>query len=127
MLTDKCAVITGSTSGIGLGIARALAGQGCNIMLNGFGERSKIEKLRSGLGAEFKVMAGYHEADVSKPAEIIQLVEHCTKELGGVDILVNNAGIHVAPVRNFLRKSGMQSSPSICRPAFTRSALSCRR
>ncbi len=102
MLTSKTALITGSTSGIGLGIARALAAQGVNIMLNGFGDSAEIEKQRLGLAAEFKIKAGYHGADMTKPAEIVQLVEQCTRELGGIDILVNNAGIqHVAPIEEF--------------------------
>ncbi len=102
MLANKTAIITGSTSGIGLGIARALAAQGANIMLNGFGDASEIDRLRLALAAEFKVRVGYHGADMTKPAEILQLVEYCTAELGGVDILVNNAGIqHVAPVEQF--------------------------
>ncbi len=102
MLTNKTALITGSTSGIGFGMARAFAAQGANIMLNGFGERSEIEKLRAGLVSEFQVRVGYHDADMAKPAEILELVEQCGKELGGLDILVNNAGIqHVAPIEEF--------------------------
>lgn len=102
MLSNKTAIITGSTSGIGLAIARALAAQGANIMLNGFGDMNEIEKLRSALAAEYKVKVEYHGADMSRSTEIVELVEQCTRELGGVEILVNNAGIqHVAPVEEF--------------------------
>ena len=101
-LTGKVAVVTGSTSGIGLGIARALAGAGADLMLNGFGEASAIEALRERLGAEFKVRARYDGADLAKPAEVRHLVERATAELGRVDVLVNNAGIqHVAPIEEF--------------------------
>src|SRR4051794_8872767 len=102
LLRGKVAVVTGSTSGIGLGIARALAGEGADIMLNGFGEKAAIEALRKELAAQFKVRVGYHGADLSKPVEVRQLIAHAVSELGGVDILVNNAGIqHVAPVDEF--------------------------
>ena len=102
MLKGKIAIVTGSTSGIGLGIARALAGAGADVMLNGFGEASAIETLRAGLAEEFGVRAGYHGADLSKPEEIADLVATAANRLGAVDILVNNAGIqHVAPVEEF--------------------------
>lgn len=102
MLKGKAAVITGSTSGIGLGIARALAGQGASVMLNGFGDPGEIETLRQGLSKEFGVKTLYHPADVSRPAEIKQLIEESSRALGAVDILVNNAGVqHVAPVEEF--------------------------
>ena len=101
-LKGKIAVVTGSTSGIGLGIARALGAAGADLMLNGFGDKSAIEALRKGLASEFKVRVGYHGADLSKPAEVRQLIAHAVSELGGVDILINNAGIqHVAPVDEF--------------------------
>ena len=102
MIKGKSALVTGSTSGIGLGIARALAAEGANVMLNGFGDAAAIEKLRRGLGEEFKVKVGFSGADISKPAEIHALVRSAAEELGGVDILVNNAGIqHTAPVESF--------------------------
>ena len=102
MLKGKVAVVTGSTSGIGLGIAHALAGEGVDLLLNGFGEAAEIERLRSGLAAQHGVRVAYSGADMSKPAEIQALVEQATRELGRVDILVNNAGIqHVAPVHEF--------------------------
>ena len=101
-LKGKCVVVTGSTSGIGLGIARAFAAQGCDIMLNGFGDAAQIEKLRAGLAAEHGVAVVYSSADMSKPAEIAALVDQAEKRFGSVDVLVNNAGIqHVAPVEKF--------------------------
>ena len=102
MLKGKNALITGSTSGIGLGIARALAGQGCNIMLNGLGDPDKIEAIRAGIASEYGVAACYHGADMTRPEEIADLVATTAAKLGCVDILVNNAGIqHTAPVENF--------------------------
>jgi 3-hydroxybutyrate dehydrogenase len=102
MLKGKSALVTGSTSGIGLGIARALAAEGANLMLNGFGDAAEIERLRAGLAAEFKVKVAYHGADMSKPAQIRDMVAAAARELGAVDVLVNNAGIqHTAPVEEF--------------------------
>ena len=102
MLKGKSAVVTGSTSGIGLAIARALAKEGANVMINGFGERSAIESERAGIEKEFGVKSIYSGADMSKPAEIRQMIADATRELGSVDILVNNAGIqHVAPIEEF--------------------------
>jgi 3-hydroxybutyrate dehydrogenase len=101
-LKGKTALVTGSTSGIGLGIARALAGQGADIVLNGFGDAGEIEKLRKGLIDEFKVKAIYALADMSKPDEIYAMVKKALAELGPIDVLVNNAGIqHVAPIQDF--------------------------
>jgi 3-hydroxybutyrate dehydrogenase len=102
VLKGKSAVITGSTSGIGLGIARALARQGCNIMLNGFGDAEAIESLRAGLAQEFGVAAAYNGADLSKGEACAALIADSEARFGAVDILVNNAGIqHVAPVEEF--------------------------
>jgi 3-hydroxybutyrate dehydrogenase len=102
MLKGKVAVVTGSTSGIGLGIARALAAQGADLMLNGFGDAAEIEKLRAGLAAEFKVRALFNGADLSRPAETKDLIQSAIRDLGRVDILVNNAGIqYVAPIEEF--------------------------
>jgi len=102
MLQGKVALITGSTSGIGLGVARALARQGADIVLNGFGEAGAIEKLRRGLCDEFKVKAIHIAADVSKPDEIYALTQKALAEFGRIDVLVNNAGIqHVAPIQDF--------------------------
>jgi 3-hydroxybutyrate dehydrogenase len=98
MLNGKTAIVTGSTSGIGLGIAKALAAQGANIVLNGFGDVDGPKAEIAALGAQ----VGYHGADMSKPAEIEAMVQYATTTFGGVDILVNNAGIqHVARVENF--------------------------
>jgi 3-hydroxybutyrate dehydrogenase len=93
MLKGKSAVVTGSTSGIGLGIARALAGEGVNLMLNGFGDAAEIEKLRAGLAAEFGVKVLYDGADMSKGEAISAFIRTAEEGLGGIDILVNNAGI----------------------------------
>ena len=102
MLNGKTALVTGSTSGIGLATARALAKNGANLMLNGFGDGGEIEKLRAGLEKEFKIKARYSGADMSKPEEIAGIVRDTEKEFGAVDILVNNAGIQfVAPIENF--------------------------
>lgn len=98
MLKGKTALVTGSTSGIGLGIARALATQGANIVLNGFGDVDGPKGEIAALGAQ----VSYHGADMSKPADIEAMMQHATDTFGGVDILVNNAGIqHVARIENF--------------------------
>ena len=96
ILEGKVALITGSTSGIGLAIAKALAAEGAKLMINGFGDAAEIERECSELGA-------IHDgADMSKPAEIERMMKRCADELGGPDILVNNAGIqHVAPIEDF--------------------------
>ncbi|HEX7800496.1 MAG TPA: 3-hydroxybutyrate dehydrogenase, partial [Asticcacaulis sp.] len=100
-LSGKTALITGSTSGIGLGVAKGLAAAGANVMLNGFGEADAIEAERAGLEKDYGVKARFNGADLTKPAEIEALIRACD-ELGGVDIIVNNAGIqHVAPVEEF--------------------------
>ncbi len=98
MLKGKTALVTGSTSGIGLGIAKALARQGANIVLNGFGDSAGPKAEVEALG----VKVGYHGADMSKPAEIEAMMQYVAKEFGRTDILVNNAGIqHVANVEDF--------------------------
>lgn len=102
MLKNKTALVTGSTSGIGLGIARALAAQGCNVMLNGFGDAGAIEGIRAGLEKEYGVRAAYHGADLSQPEQIEDLVHITERTFGGVDVLCNNAGIQfVAPIDEF--------------------------
>ncbi|MBL8325640.1 MAG: 3-hydroxybutyrate dehydrogenase [Rubrivivax sp.] len=102
MLEGQSAIVTGSTSGIGLAVARALAQQGVRVMLNGFGDAAAVEATRAGLAAEAGVEVGYSSADMSRPAEIAQMVAQTEQRFGSVDILVNNAGIqHVAPVDEF--------------------------
>ncbi|KCB47952.1 3-hydroxybutyrate dehydrogenase [Bordetella hinzii] len=102
MLKGKVAVVTGSTSGIGLGIARAFAQQGANVVLNGFGDAAEIEKLRADLAAQHKVQVLYDGADLSKGEAVRQLVANTVKSLGRIDILVNNAGIqHTALIEDF--------------------------
>ena len=101
-LATKTALITGSTSGIGLAIAHALAREGANIVLNGFGDAAAIEAERAGIEAEFGVKAAYDGADMTDPAAIATMVAAAEARFGGVDILVNNAGIqHVAPIDEF--------------------------
>ena len=98
MLHGKTALVTGSTSGIGLGIAKALAAQGANIMLNGFGDVQGPQAEVAALG----VQVSYHGADMGKPAEIADMIARTHTVFGGIDILVNNAGIqHVARTENF--------------------------
>jgi len=98
----KTALITGSTSGIGLGIARAFAREGANVILNGFGDAAEIEQLRTAIEREFGVKARYDGADMSKPEAIETMMRTALAEFGSVDVLVNNAGIqHVAPIDEF--------------------------
>jgi len=102
MLKGKTALVTGSTSGIGLAIARALAQDGADVMLNDLGDAGEIEKLRAGIEKEFGVKARYNGADMTKPAEIAALVAATEKQFGAVDVLVNNAGIqHVDNIEDF--------------------------
>ena len=102
MLKGKNALVTGSTSGIGLGYARALAEQGANVTINGFGDAAAIEKERTGIEKDFGVKAAYSPADMTKPAEIADMIHAAEKTYGSVDILINNAGIqHVAPIEEF--------------------------
>jgi len=102
MLKGKSALVTGSTSGIGLAIARAMAAQGANVTINGFGDTAAIEKERSGIEKEFGVKAIYSAADMTKPAEIADMVKTAEKTFGSLDVLVNNAGIQfVSPIEEF--------------------------
>ena len=102
MLKGKTALVTGSTSGIGLAIARALAADGANILLNGFGDAAVIEKLRAGMEKDFGIKARYSAADMSKPSDIAAMVVNAEKEFGALEVLVNNAGIqHVALIEDF--------------------------
>src|ERR1044072_1426405 len=101
-LKGKSAVVTGSTSGIGLAIARAFAREGCNLTINGFGPADAIEKERAGIEKEFGVKCIYSCADMSKPAEIAGMIATAEKTFGACDVLVNNAGIQfVAKVEYF--------------------------
>ena len=101
-LKGKVALITGSTSGIGRGIARALAAAGADVMLNGFGDAVQIEALRAGMAAEYGVKVAYSGSDISKPEQIAAMVAETEAKLGSLDILVNNAGIQfIANVEDF--------------------------
>jgi len=102
MLKGKCAVITGSTSGIGLGIAEVFAAAGINMVINGFGDAAEIETIRAGLESKFGVKVLYDGADMSKADQIEAMMKRAADTFGGVDILINNAGIqHVCPVEEF--------------------------
>src|SRR5215469_2903000 len=101
-LSGQAAIVTGSTSGIGQAIARALAGEGVDVVLNGFGDAAKIEADRASLETSTGVRVRYHGADMTKPVEIADMVAFARRELGRLDILVNNAGVqHVAPIDEF--------------------------
>ena len=102
MLKGKTTLVTGSTSGIGLGIAEKLAAQGAHVILNGFGDVDGPKAAVAAAGQAHGVRVGFHGADMSKPAEIADMMAHAEREFGGVDVLVNNAGIqHVSPVEDF--------------------------
>jgi 3-hydroxybutyrate dehydrogenase len=102
LLKGKTALVTGSTSGIGLGIAQTLAAQGANIVFNGFGDAGEIELLQANVVKEYGVQTAYHNADMSKPAEIAAMMQFAADKFGSVAVLVNNAGIqHVASVEDF--------------------------
>jgi 3-hydroxybutyrate dehydrogenase len=102
MFIGKTALVTGSTSGIGLGIARTLAAQGANVILNGFGDRAEIERLRAGLAETHGVEVRHDGADMARPEAIADMMGKALSEFGCIDLLINNAGIqHVAPVDEF--------------------------
>ena len=102
MLKGKVALVTGSTSGIGLATAQALAAQGADIVMNGFGDAAEIERIRAALESSAKVRVRYSAADMTKPVEIRDMIAFAVRELGSIDILVNNAGIqHVASIDEF--------------------------
>jgi 3-hydroxybutyrate dehydrogenase len=102
MIKGKTAVVTGSTSGIGLAIARAYANEGANVVINGFGEAAAIEATRAGIESEFRVKALYSSADMANGDAVVAMIKEAEAAFGSVDILVNNAGIqYVAPVEDF--------------------------
>src|SRR5262249_3605729 len=102
ILDGRVALVTGSTSGIGLGIARALPAAGANVMLNGFGAAAEIARTKDAIEADHGVKADYSAADMTSPDAIAELVAVTLADLGRLDILVNNAGIqHVAPLDQF--------------------------
>ena len=101
-LAGKAAIITGSTSGIGLGIAHAFAASGMDVLLNGFGDKAEIERTRAELAEKYGTRIGYSPADMSKPNDIARMVAEATEAFGKVDVLVNNAGIqHVEAIETF--------------------------
>jgi 3-hydroxybutyrate dehydrogenase len=101
-LKNRNAVVTGSTSGIGLAYAKALAAEGVNVMINGFGKPDDIEKERAGIESEFGVRALYSSADMTRPEQIAGMIEQAASRFGGVDILINNAGVQfVSPIEEF--------------------------
>ena len=101
-LKGQTALVTGSTSGIGMGLAQALAGEGVDVVLNGLGDPAAIEKERADMAAKFGVKVLYHGADMTKPDQIADMVAYAHRELGRLDILVNNAGVqHVSPIEDF--------------------------
>jgi len=102
ILKSKSAVVTGSTSGIGLAIARALAQEGADVLINGFGDAAEIDKERAGIESEFGVKAIYSAADMTQPDEIAAMIEQAESAFGKLDVLVNNAGVqHVDPIEAF--------------------------
>lgn len=101
-LKGKSAIVTGSTSGIGLGIAKILAEEGANILLNGFGDKAEIEKMRYDMEEKYKVKVSYSDADLTKSEKVKKMVVDAEAIFGSIDILVNNAGIqHVSPIEDF--------------------------
>ena len=102
MLKGRCAVITGSTQGLGLAIAERLAAEGCHVVLNGFGEPAAIEQARAGLERRHGVRVLHHGADVGDPGQVADLVATAERAFGGIDVLVNNAVVrHFAPIESF--------------------------
>ena len=127
MLNGKVAVVTGSTSGIGLGIAKSLAAQGAEIVLNGFGTKGEIDTIRKDIERTHGVGTGYSDADMSKADSVRGLIEAAAEQLGRVDILVNNAGIQfTAPVEEFPVAKWMRSWRSTSRRYSTALPPPCR-
>jgi 3-hydroxybutyrate dehydrogenase len=125
-LKGKVALVTGSTSGIGLGIAQMLAQDGAALLLNGFGEAAEIEKLRADIAKKYGVRVAYNGADISKPGEVNAMVEQAHEELGSLDILVNNAGVQfTSPVQDFPDKEWDRViAINLCGPFYaTRAAI----
>jgi 3-hydroxybutyrate dehydrogenase len=127
MLSSKTALVTGSTSGIGLAIAQTFAKNGANVVINGFGDAEAIEKERAGIEKEHGVKCVYSGADMTKPDEIAAMMAQAADTFGAVDILVNNAGIqHVSRSTSSRSRNGTRSSRSTSPPPSTRSAPPCR-
>jgi len=127
-LKNKTALVTGSASGIGLGIARAFARAGANVVLNGFGDAAEIEGLHTGIEHDFDVKARYDGADMSRPDAIEAMMNNAIAEFGGIDVLVNNAGIqHVAPVEEFPLAKWDAILAINLSAAFHTTRLACRR
>ncbi len=125
-LKGKTALVTGSTSGIGLAYAKALAGQGANVIINGFGDPAAIETERKGLEAASKAKALYSGHDLTKVDQIEAMMAEAAAAFGGVDILINNAGVqHVAPVEEFPVDNGISSSRSTSPRLSTRRGSPC--
>jgi 3-hydroxybutyrate dehydrogenase len=104
MLKGKVAIVTGSTSGIGLGIAEVLARQQCDVMLNGLGDEKMIGAIQQRIQRQYRVRVGFHGADMTNPDEIAAMARITRREMGAIDIMINNAGVqHVAPVDEFPR------------------------
>ena len=127
VLKGKTAIVTGSTSGIGLGIARALAGAGCDVMLNGFGDASAIEKERAGISKDFGVRAAFDPANLSKPLEIARMIDQQSNSLAGSTFWsITPASSTQRASRSFQLIDGTPSLPSICPRISMRYVRRCR-